>query len=236
VEGLLDQIEDGEITWKKVLRDFWKGFEKTLDRAKDEMKNLKKQSLPTGIKCVKCETGEYTIKWGRNGQFLACSNYPDCNSTQDFKKDLKGVIHIVDKEYFHDKCPTCSLRMEVKKGKFGRFVRCENYPECDTTLPYTLPITCPECKVGKFAEKKSRYNKIFYGCTNYPDCTNALWSMPYEYPCPSCGHAIMTVKETKRMGKQLLCPKCKFTVDWDATPYARLEAKHEEESIQGFAE
>ena len=104
------EIEEGEITWKKVLREFWKGFELTLEKAKDEMKNLKKQSIPTGVHCRKCADGEYQIKWGKNGQFLACSNYPDCNSTEDFKRTLDGVIHIVEKEFAKDPCPTCGKR------------------------------------------------------------------------------------------------------------------------------
>jgi len=227
VEELLDKIEDGEINWKIVLRDFWKGFEKTLERAQDEMKNLKKQMIPTGIKCLKCDDGEYTIRWGRNGQFLACSNYPDCTSTQDFKKDLKGTIHILEKDYFRDPCPKCDARMEVKSGKYGRFVRCENYPQCETTLPYTLDIKCPECKVGNFAEKRSRFGKPFYGCTNYPNCNNALWTIPYKHDCPSCGYPVMTFKETKRDGKQLICAKCKFKVEWEATPFADKEKSDE---------
>jgi DNA topoisomerase-1 len=209
LEEQLDRIEEGEVPWRKVLKDFWKGFEVTLTKAQDEMKNLKKQSLPTGIKCVKCADGEYTIRWGKNGQFLACSNYPDCNSTNDFKKDLSGKINILPKNYFFDACPKCHLRMEVKTGKYGRFVRCENYPQCDTTLPFTLPITCPECKVGRFSEKKSRFGKIFYGCSHYPNCTNALWNKPVEEPCKACGYAVTTEKFTKRDGKVLECPKCK---------------------------
>jgi DNA topoisomerase-1 len=223
VEGLLDQIEEGEIKWKKVLKEFWKGFEVTLEKAKEEMKNLKKQNIPTGIDCKKCEDGEYTIKWGRNGQFLACSNYPDCNSTVDFQKTLEGEITILPKNWFHDPCPTCNKKLEVKTGKYGRFVRCEDYPQCETTLPYTLKITCPECKVGKFAEKKSRYGKFFYGCSHYPNCENALWSKPYEHDCPGCGSSIMTYRETKREGKQLQCPKCKHKVDWDQTPFYEPE-------------
>lgn len=225
VEGLLDEIEEGNIKYKKVLKDFWSKFEVTLEKAKEEMKNLKKQLLPTGVKCTKCDDGEYMIKWGRNGQFLACSNYPDCNSTHDFKKDFDGNIHLLPKDWFHDPCPTCNKRLEVKKGKYGRFVRCEDYPQCDTTLPYTLDLNCPECKVGKFAEKKSRYGKIFYGCTSYPDCENALWSRPYKYDCPGCGYPIMGDRVTKREGHQLQCPKCKHKVDWDETPYGKAEAE-----------
>jgi len=223
VEKLLDKIEDGDIKYKKVLKDFWQGFEQTLEKAKEEMKNLKKQEIPTGIHCKKCEDGEYHIKWGRNGQFLACSNYPDCTSTHDFKKHLDGTIEILPKNWFSDPCPTCNGKLEVKKGKYGRFVRCEDYPKCDTTLPYTIDVNCPKCKVGKFAEKQSRYGKIFYGCTSYPDCESAMWTEPKKFDCPSCGYGVMGVKETKRDGKHLECPQCKHKVDWELTPYFKKE-------------
>ena len=236
IEELLDQIEDGSIKYKKVLRGFWKDFEVTLEKAKEEMKNLKKQLIPTGVKCFKCADGEYHIKWGRNGQFFACSNYPDCNSTQDFKKRLDGTYDILPKKWFHDPCPTCNKKLEEKKGKYGRFVRCEDYPQCDTTLPYTLQITCPKCKKGKFAEKKSRYGKIFYGCSSYPDCETALWDKPYVHDCASCGYAIMGQRETKRDGKHLQCPECKFKVEWETTPFYKEEQdklKAEEDALKG---
>lgn len=219
VEEMLDKIEEGDISWKKVLREFWKGFELTLEKAKDEMKNLKKQSIPTGVHCRKCADGEYQIKWGKNGQFLACSNYPECNSTEDFKRTLDGVIHIVEKEFAKDPCPTCGKRMAIKKGKYGKFLACEEYPTCATTLPFTIDVHCPECKVGKFAEKKSRFGKLFYGCSSYPACSNAMWTKPFSFDCPGCGHPIMGEKFTKKNGKQLECPKCRHRVDMADTPY-----------------
>jgi DNA topoisomerase I len=228
VEKLLDKIEEGDVKWKRVLKDFWKGFEKTLEKAKEEMKNLKKTLIPTGVKCRKCDDGEYHIKWGRNGQFFACSNYPECNSTFDFKKHLDGTYEIIPKNFFRDPCPTCNHKLEVKKGRYGRFVRCEEYPTCETTLPYTIDVTCPKCKKGKFAEKQSRYGKIFYGCTSYPDCETALWTEPKVYDCPGCGYAIMGVRETKRDGKHLQCPECKHKVDWDVTPFAKEEREKQE--------
>lgn len=225
VEELLDKIEEGDVSWKKVLREFWKGFELTLEKAKDEMKNLKKQSIPTGVHCRKCADGEYQIKWGKNGQFLACSNYPDCNSTEDFKKSLDGKITIVEKEFAKDPCPTCGKRMAIKKGKYGKFLACEEYPTCATTLPFTLDVQCPLCKVGKFAEKKSRYGKLFYGCSNYPACSNAMWTKPFAFDCPSCGHPVMGEKFTKKNGKQLECPKCRHRVDMADTPFNTEESE-----------
>lgn len=233
VEELLDKIEEGDISWKKVLREFWKGFELTLEKAKDEMKNLKKQSIPTGIHCRKCESGEYQIKWGKNGQFLACSNYPDCNSTEDFKKTLDGTLHIVEKVFAKDPCPTCGKRLAIKKGKYGKFLACEDYPACATTLPFTLEVHCPLCKVGKFAEKKSRFGKLFYGCSNYPNCSNAMWTKPYAFDCASCGNPVMGEKFTKKSGKQLECPKCRHRVDMAETPF---HVPEETEEILELAE
>ncbi len=224
IEEELDKIEDGDVKWTLVLSDFWGPFSKTLEKAKEDMKNLKKQLIPTGINCLKCSDGEYNIKWGRNGQFLACSKYPDCNSTNDFKKSLSGEISIVPKEYFHSPCPNCNKRLEVKTGRYGRFVRCEEYPKCDTMLPYTLEVNCPDCKTGQFAEKKSRYGKFFYGCTSYPDCSNSVWSRPYAYSCKACGYGIMVYRETKREGQQLMCPKCKHKEDFIDTPFYNLES------------
>ncbi len=223
IEELLDQIEDNEINWRDVLSDFWKSFEPTLAKAKEEMKNLKKQLIPTGIKCTKCENGEFNIKWGRNGKFLACENYPECTGSEDFKQHLDGTLEIVPKKYANEPCPECGKRMVIKKGKYGRFLACEEYPNCKASLPYTIDVICPECKVGKFAEKKSRYGKIFYGCSNYPDCSNAVWAMPYKFICQFCGYPVMVEKETKRDGHQLQCPKCKYKVDWEDTPFHKKD-------------
>jgi len=219
IEESLDQIEEGEIKWKKVLKDFWVDFEKTLEKAKGEMKNLKKQLLPTGVKCLKCSDGIYMIKWGKNGQFLTCSNYPDCNSTQDFKKTIDGKIEIIPKEYAKKPCPDCGKKLVVKKGRYGRFLTCEMYPECKATLPYVLDVSCPVCKVGLFAEKRSRFGKLFYGCSNYPNCDNAVWTRPYAYECEVCKYPVMVFKETKKDGKHLQCTKCKHKVAIENTPF-----------------
>ena len=213
MEDQLDKVEEGELKWKKVLKDFWATFEGTLKTAQEEMKNLKKQAIPTGMKCLKCESGEYNIKWGRNGQFFACSNYPDCNSTQDFKKHVNGKYEILPKEFYNKLCPECGKRLIVKSGRYGRFVTCEEYPQCKVTLPYELAVQCPECKKGNFVEKKSRFGKLFYGCSNYPECSNAVWTFPVKDPCPKCGYAIMCEKISKKLGNHLECPKCRHKVE-----------------------
>jgi len=210
IEETLDKIEEGEANWKEVLKDFWSSFSLSLDKAKLEMKNLKKQQIPTGISCQKCSEGEYHIRWGKNGQFLACSQYPECNSTQDFKQTSEGKIQIIERKFIEGKqCPLCQSRMILKEGKYGRFLACENYPSCKGTSPVTVDVTCPKCKVGVFAEKKSRYGKLFFGCTQYPECSNALWFRPNKTSCPACGYALMMEKVSKKTGNYLECPECK---------------------------
>lgn len=223
IEELLDKIEEGDVSWKRVLADFWKPFEEALSKAKGVMQNLKKQQLPTGIKCLKCQTGEYHIKWGKNGQFLACSNYPDCTSTEDFKKHLDDSIEIIPKKFADKACPICKKRMVITSGRYGRFLACEDYPNCKGTSPFEINVVCSECKTGKYVEKKSRYGKLFYGCSNYPTCSNALWSMPYQYACKKCGNSVMCLKESKKNGKELQCPKCRYTVPLSETPFDKKD-------------
>ena len=222
MEKKLDLIEEGEVRHTKVLKDFWKKFEVTLEKAKQEMKNLKKQEIPTDFTCTKCHQHKFLIKWGRSGQFLACPSYPECTGTQDFKRKPDGTLEIVPKQYFWAPCPSCGKRLVVKKGRYGRFLTCEDYPKCDTTISYYLNIRCPECKKGHFAEKKSRYGKIFYGCTSYPDCNHAMWDLPVQHTCPECRHPIMGRRSTKRLGDHLQCPTCKTTIPVEETPLQQV--------------
>lgn len=188
------------------------------------MKNLKRTQIPTGVSCLKCSEGEYHIKWGRNGQFFACSKFPDCTSTQDFHKKLDGTYEIVPKTYTKDPCPACGQRLIVKKGKFGKFVACEEYPNCKTALPFTIEIICPKCNTGKFAEKKSRYGRIFYGCSNYPKCENAMWDTPVNVPCEKCPSQVMGIKQSKRLGDHLKCPSCGNISTWNKEEHVETSA------------
>ncbi|MEK6706214.1 MAG: type I DNA topoisomerase [Bdellovibrionota bacterium] len=206
MENQLDDIEDGKADWQKTLEKFWKPFEKTLERAKKYMKNIKRQEVPTDINCEKCGQ-TMVIKWGKQGSFLACSNYPDCKNTQDFKKDEKGDIEIIPKEYTDKKCEKCGNQMVIKNGKYGKFVACSDYPNCKFTLPVTLGIKCPACKEGEMAQRQSRYRRVFYSCSKWPNCTFAMWDKPIEKPCIKCGFPIMAEKITKRAGLFNRCPQ-----------------------------
>lgn len=206
MEDELDKIEEGQADWKKTLGAFWKPFEKTLEKAKENMKNVKRQEVPTDVKCEKC-SHTMVIKWGKLGSFLACSNYPECKNTQDFKKDDSGKIIIVPKEFTDKKCEKCSSPMVVKGGKFGKFLACNDYPNCKFTAAITMGIPCPVCKEGEMCQKQSRYRRIFYSCNKWPKCNFALWDKPLQTPCPQCKFPLLTEKITKRAGLMHKCPQ-----------------------------
>jgi DNA topoisomerase-1 len=205
MEDQLDEIEEGKKDWKKIMATFWKPFEKTLETAKKNMKNVKRQEVPTDIKCEKCGH-TMVIKWGKLGSFLACSNYPECKNTQDFKKDDAGKILIVPKEFTDKKCEKCQSPMVVKSGKFGKFLACADYPNCKFTAAITMGIHCPICKEGELCQKQSRYRRVFYSCNKWPKCNFALWDKPLNTPCPQCKFPILTEKITKRAGLMHKCP------------------------------
>ncbi|MEK6579525.1 MAG: type I DNA topoisomerase [Bdellovibrionota bacterium] len=206
METQLDDIEEGKIEWKKVMGAFWKPFNKTLEVAKEQMKNVKRQEVPTDVKCEKCSS-TMVIKWGKLGSFLACSNYPECKNTQDFKKDEQGKIIIVPKEYTDKKCQKCSQPMVVKSGKFGKFLACSDYPNCKFTQAIGIGIQCPLCHEGEMAQRQSRFRRVFYSCITWPKCSFATWDKPIAKPCPQCKFPMLTEKITKRAGLMHKCPQ-----------------------------
>ena len=89
-----------------------------------------------------------------------------------------------------EKCPECGNPLVIRKGRYGEFVACSNYPECKYIKKEEKEnvevMDCPECN-GKIIEKKTRKGKIFYGCNNYPKCKFASWDKPLPTSCPKCG-------------------------------------------------
>jgi DNA topoisomerase-1 len=229
MENQLDEIEEGKKDWKKIIAAFWKPFNKSLELAKENMKNIKRQEVPTDIKCEKCQH-TMMIKWGKLGSFLACSNYPECKNTQDFKKDDQGKIYIVPKEFTDKKCEKCSNPMVVKSGKFGKFLACSDYPNCKFTQAVGVGIACPTCKEGELSQRQSRYGRVFYSCNRWPNCAFALWDKPIAKECPQCKFPILTEKITKRAGLMHKCSKkeCGYVeiIDADAgrAPLSTAEA------------
>ncbi len=205
MEEKLDQISEGEASWKAVLRDFYSPFKETLEKAEAEMRDVKREEIKTDVPCEKCGN-PFVIKWGKMGHFLACSNYPDCKNTKDFKRDAEGKIVVVEEETTDEVCENCSKPMVVKRGRFGRFLACSGYPDCKTSKPISIGVGCPDCKQGYLTERRSGRGKIFFGCNRYPDCKFAAWDRPLPETCPECQSPYLVQKFSKRDGPFVACP------------------------------
>ncbi len=212
MEGVLDQIEDGQEDWRKAIARFYVPFSADLERADKEMRDLKGSGEATGLACDVCGDGEMMIKWGRNGEFLACSKYPECRSTRNFTRDDQGKIIALEKEQIltDETCEKCGKPMQVRFGRYGKFLGCSGYPECTNVRkmgkPVTsLGVTCPECNEGDIQQKWSRRGKMFYSCSRYPKCKFALWDRPIAEPCPRCQAPFIIEKTTKRAGTTRRC-------------------------------
>lgn len=206
LEEKLDLIEEGKTSRYETLKEFYTPFEGDLEKAKKDMKNVKREEIPTDINCDKCGS-PMVIKWGKNGKFIACSNYPACKNTKNFVRDHNGEIQEVEAVSTDIVCDACGRAMTIKQGKYGRFLGCSGYPECLHTKPLDVGVTCPREGCGGYlCERQSKRGKIFFGCSNYPKCTYALWDKPIPEPCPQCNHPFLVEKVYRGKGTIKACP------------------------------
>jgi DNA topoisomerase-1 len=205
LEDDLDAISRGEKQWKPLLKEFWKDFKSQVD-SKEHVERPGVELLEE--KCPKCDK-PLAKRLGRNGYFIGCTGYPDCNYTRNID-DAAGESNepqIVEGR----KCPKCESDLVIKRGRYGKFIGCSNYPNCKHMEPLEKPedmgVRCPECDQGNMLKRKSRYGKVFYSCARYPDCKYAVWNLPVAESCPKCGHKMLTIKTTKRRGTEKVCPQ-----------------------------
>ena len=206
MESLLDEVEDGRQQWLNVLKDFYEDFKPALDSA---MAQRQKLVVPTDVECDKCD-GKMVIRWSRHGQFLGCSNFPKCNNIKQFERDEKGDIRIIPEEETGELCELCGKPMIKKQGRYGPFLACSNYPECNGIKSLTTGIACPaENCSGELAQRATRRGKVFFGCNRYPKCDFATWDRPLDLACPDCGARPLYEKTPRNRAKYLYCSSCK---------------------------
>ncbi len=205
MEDDLDAISRGEKEWKPVLNDFWVEFKKQVV----EKENVERPGVEMlEENCPKCGK-KLAKRLGRNGYFIGCTGYPECNYTRNVDEEAgaSNEPQIVEGRT----CPKCNSALVIKRGRYGKFIGCSNYPNCKHMEPLEKPedmgVQCPECKQGSMLKRKSRYGKIFYSCSRYPDCKYAVWNLPIAEACPKCAHPMLTVKTTKRRGTEKVCPQ-----------------------------
>jgi DNA topoisomerase-1 len=206
METELDRIEDGELLWQGVLKDFYTPFSKALEAVDlnalvADAHGLKPEDLAKE-RCPKCGSA-IELKTGRFGPYLACVKYKD---TCDYVKSLKKA-RAPDRPT-DEKCHLCGSPMVIKTGRFGEFLACTTYPACKGTRAIPLGIKCPKCLEGDLAERRTKRGKSFWGCVRYPACDFSTWNKPVPDTCPECGWVGMEKKMNKAEGETRTCLKC----------------------------
>jgi DNA topoisomerase-1 len=206
MEEELDKIEDGELAWQRVLKDFYEPFTKALDAVDinalvADAHGLSPERLASE-RCPKCGA-RVELKTGRFGPYLACVNYKQtCDYAKSLKKDRQP-----DKPT-DEKCHLCQAPMVIKTGRFGEFLACTRYPECKGTRAIPLGIKCPKCIEGDLAERRTKRGKSFWGCVRYPACDFSTWNKPVAEECSECGWVGLERKVSKAEGEVRTCMKC----------------------------
>lgn len=197
-------------------------YAKTMEtlRVRDYVTTEDKKFIPTSIgfeitdKLQECFSDiinvKYTADMEESLDLVAESKYDNIKLLRDFWNKFEPLVESAFKtmekkapESTGEACPLCGHDLVIRKGKYGEFVACSNYPECKYIKQQEKQslATCPKCG-GNIISKKTKKGKIFYGCDNYPKCDYALWDMPTGETCPNCGMLIV------RKGKNEYCPEC----------------------------
>lgn len=219
-EDILDEVEEGAANWTVAISKFYDKFKADLDVAKVEMRDVKKQEIPTDIECDNCGN-MLVIKWGKNGEFLACSNYPECKNTAEFVRNAEGKPEIAKPELSDITCEKCGNPFTIKNGRYGKFLACSNYPECKNTRPMEeteiTPVegTCEICGSG-LVRRKGRFGP-FISCVNYPECKYIQKKAQVDtgITCPECEKGTLLEKKSRRGKVFFSCsnyPKCKYAL------------------------
>ena len=178
MEEQLDKIEEQHLDWVLVLNEFYGPFSKKLEEATETMKHAKAETQPSDYTCPECEK-PMVYRFGKNGRFLSCSDYPTCKYACPCDREGK-MVEQVESEH---KCPNCAKPLIEKSGRFGAFLGCSGYPECKTILkmdadgnplpppppPEPTGVHCYKCKDGELVIRQSKRGP-FMGCNRFPRC------------------------------------------------------------------
>lgn len=191
MEDQLEQVAEHNKNWKEILREFWTNFLPLVEKA---AKDAVVPKVTTDLDCPKCGQKLQKI-WAKKGYFYGCSTYPTCDYTAPIEA-MEFKIEDYDPNFNWDQpCPSCGSRMVLRHGRFGPFLGCSRYPECngivnvpkkgeqsyrEDDMPNCPAIGCD----GRLKARKSRFGKTFFSCSNYPDCDvigNSLEELPTKY-------------------------------------------------------
>ena len=218
MEQELDKVEDGELGWRAVLKDFWGPFDKSLKKVDSGALIAAAHDLSAiaNERCPDCG-GHLEPRGGFFGPFLACENHPKtCKYTRPLKGE-KAKPKMTDIP-----CHLCGAPMVVRSGRSGEFLGCSTFPKCRGTRSMPTGVFCPK-DGGELVERRSKKRgTAFYACSN-EDCDFVVWNKPVKETCPECGYVGAEMKFTKARGDFRKCLKCGN--EWDAVTPPESDAE-----------
>jgi DNA topoisomerase-1 len=204
----LDKVEEGELGWRAVLKDFWGPFDKSLKDVQfgaliavaHDLSALEHERCPI-------DGGKLEPRGGFFGPFLACENHPKtCTYTRPLKGE-KAKPRMTDIP-----CHLCGQPMVVRVGRSGEFLGCSTFPKCRGTRSMPTGVFCPK-DGGELVERRSKKRgTAFYACSN-ETCDFVAWNKPVSETCPECAYVGAEMKFTKARGDFRKCLKCGN--EWD---------------------
>lgn len=232
LEEELDEIEEGSKRYTDVLKEFYGDFSRDLEKAYENIENIKATGIAVDMKCPKCAS-DMVKRWGKFGAFLACTN-EECKYTQNPDEKPHESIGDVGSETEHT-CLKCGKPLVVKVGRYGKFLACSGYPDCKFTATLTSKQAsqgsievagekCPQCG-SELVVKQGKYGP-FIACSNYPEC-KYIKPKSLDVKCPECGGDLV---EKRTRGRKIFygCnnyPNCKFAL-WNKPVMRECPACH----------
>lgn len=213
LEDELDAVACGEKAWVPLLQEFWDPFKHQVDDITETVKRKDVTQETLEENCPQCAK-PLTIRLGRRDRFIGCTGYPDCTYTRSLNSngEESAAQSAAEAEEVQGRsCPDCGNALNIKQGRYGKFIGCSHYPKCkhvESLLKASdTGVECPECHQGKMLKRRSRRGKIFFSCSRYPDCKYATWNEPIAEACPKCAWPMLTIKTTKKRGVEHVCPR-----------------------------
>jgi len=177
MEQRLDDIEEKNLDWVKMVRDFYNPFNSRLQSAYDDIGHAKAETEPAPHRCPRCG-GRTVYRFGKNGRFLSCAAYPECKYAAPIDRNGDPI----EPEMTDIACPKCGKAMVLRKGRFGPFLSCSGYPECDgivnldtkgnvsspKTPPLKTDLPCPKCGAPLVLRRGAK--GPWLACSTFPKC------------------------------------------------------------------
>ena len=143
VESLLDMVEEGKVSWKTVVSNFYPDLEEAVKKAEEDLEKVQIRDEVSDVVCEQCGRN-MVVKYGPHGKFLACPGFPECRNTKPYLEKI-GV-----------KCPKCGKEVVLRRSSKGRkFYSCEGYPDCDF-ISWKRPENPTENPVSVPVEKENK--------------------------------------------------------------------------------